>query len=234
MKLTLLEMTQSILNVLESDEVNSISDTEESLMVANIVKESYFDLITVRDWPFLGTLTTLTALGDTDNPTKMRIPVGVNKIDWVKYNKKDVTFLEPKDFKDMIDLRNVADDNIDANGYITNRDPLYWTSYDDDYIYFDSYDITDDDTLYESKSSMFGYTIPTWTHVDEFIPLLPDKMFPTLLADAKGTAFLVLKQQGNSKEESKARKGKIRFQNEAWRNENGEKGSYHNINTGRK
>ena len=45
MKYTLLEMTQDILSNMSSDEVNSISDTTESLQVATIIKQKYFDLI---------------------------------------------------------------------------------------------------------------------------------------------------------------------------------------------
>lgn len=42
MKYTLLELTQRILESMNSDEVNSIGDTEESMTVANIIKESLF------------------------------------------------------------------------------------------------------------------------------------------------------------------------------------------------
>jgi hypothetical protein len=234
-KMTLLEMTQNILNAMESDAVASIDDTEESIMVAEMVKESYFLLCSQRDWPFLRTLSQLEGLADLDQPTTMRIPSTMNKVYWIKYNKKDVTYLPPKEFKDMIDRRNVDAANVDANGFITDRDPAYWTTYDDDYLVFDSLDVAAEatDTLHASKSVAYGVLVPSWTHEDSFIPTLPEKMFPTLLADAKGTAFLNLKQQGNAKEERRAQKGRIRFQNEAWKTDNSEVGTYAN-NYGRK
>jgi hypothetical protein len=235
-KMSLLEMTQNILNDMESDSVSSIDDTEESIMVAAIIKQAYADLCSIRDWPFLRTLGTLEGLADTDQPTTMRIPEGTNKIFWIKYNKKNVTYLDPKDFKDMIDARNVDADNVDADGYITDKDPTYWTTYDDKYVVFDSLDLDDEitDTLHQSKTAVYSVIVPTWTHEDDFTPLLPEKMFPTLLADAKGTAFLNLKQQANAKEETKARKGRIRAQNEAWRADAGETGTYNKTNYGRK
>lgn len=217
MKLTLLDMTQRILSSMDSDSVNSIDDTIEALQVAEIVRECYEDLITQRDWEFLKQLTQLTGLGDVNNPTKMGIPEGVNKIKWVKYNKKNVTYLDPKEFKDLIDNRTAQTGVVNSQGYIINADPVYWTSYDDNFIWFDGIDLSVDTTLQQSKSAAHCVMVPNWDHEDNFVPLLPEKMFPTLLADAKGTAWLQLKQQVNEKEEAKARRGKARHQNEAKR-----------------
>jgi len=235
-KLTLIEMVQSILSDMDSDEANSISDTTEATQVAEIVRTAYFKLVTSRDdWPFLRTLSNLTGLSDTDNPTLMEIPSGVNKVYWIKYNKKDVTYLSPKDFKDLIDGREETDDGIiNADGYITNADPTYWTTYDDTTIYFDSYDSDVDTTLQQSKAEFYGIQVPSWTHEDTFIPTLPEKMFPTLLADAKSTSFLVLKQQANDKEETYATKGRLRAQNSAYRADNAEPTYNQNINYGRR
>lgn len=216
-KLTLLEMTQRILSSMDSDEVNSIDDTVEAGQVALIVRESYEDLVSQRNWPFLCSLSNLTGLGDTDNPTKMQIPEDTNEVLWIKYNKKDVSYMEPKAFKDMLDQRSVQAGLIDENGYGLTSDPTYWTTYDDNYIIFDSYDSDEEATLVGSKAVMYGVMVQPWTHEDDFVPNLPEKMFATLVADAKGTAFLQLKQQANAKEETKARRGKARFQSEAKR-----------------
>ena len=51
MQMTLLEMVQDILNDIDSDPVNSIDDTEESVQIAQIIKTSYFALSTNRNWP---------------------------------------------------------------------------------------------------------------------------------------------------------------------------------------
>ena len=221
-KLTLLEITQNILGAMESDNVSDIAATEEARSVAEVVKETYFDLIASRDWPFLRLYSGLTALGDTDNPTKMQFPSTVNKVFWLKYNKKDVTYLEPKEFQDMLDLREEQTDVIDADGYVINADPQYWTSFDDDYVYFDGYDSDTDVTLQASKSTGYFLTIPTWTVDNNFIPALPEKMFPLLLADAKSTCFLNFKQISHAKEERKSQRLRVRMQNEAWRNDKGE------------
>jgi len=231
--MTLLEITQNILGAMESDKVNSIGDTEESLSVAEVVKETYFDLIAQRDWPFLKMRGNLTGLSDTDNPTKMQFPATCNKVYWLKYNKKDVSWMEPKQFQDLIDARVVTANVYDANGYGLASDPSYWTSFDDDYVWFDSRDEDEDDTLQESKAVAYLLTTPTWSVEDTFIPQLPEKMFPYLLADAKATCFVNFKQTANAKEDRKSQRLRVRMQNEAWKNEKGESMYDSNVNYGR-
>lgn len=231
--MTLLEMVQDIMTAMESDNVNDITDTVESAAIAQTIKTTYFDLIASRDWPFLRSYSQLTALGDTSNPTKMRFPTTVNKVYWIKYNKKDVSWMDPKEFVDLRDSRTEETGVVDANGYILTRDPTYWTSFDDDYIYFDSILNSDDTTLQASKSQAYVLTIPSWTHSNSFIPTLPEKMFPTLLSDAKDTCFLNFKQTQNVKESRKAQRGRIRMQNEAWKNNQAESTTNANVNYGR-
>ncbi len=231
--MTLLEMVQNILSAMDSDPANSIDDTVEAEQVALIVKETYFDLITQRDWPFLRTTFSLTGLGDTDNPTKMRIPTDYNKLLWFKYNKKDVTYLDPKDFQDVLDARTEETGVVDSNGFSLTSDPTYFTSYDDDYIVCDSYDEATEATLVGANSLCYGVIAPSWTHEDTFTPLMPDKMFPVLLADAKATCFLNLKQQANAREERRAQRGRVRMQNEAWKTNDAEGKWNWKVNYGR-
>jgi len=80
MKSTLLEITQMILNDLDSDEVNDIDDTIESQQVANIVKQCYFELIANRNWPHLRKLTTLDSSLDTSKPTHLQIQENMKEL----------------------------------------------------------------------------------------------------------------------------------------------------------
>jgi hypothetical protein len=75
---------------------------------------------------------------------------------------------------------------------------------------------------------------PSWQHTNTFIPDLPDKFFPTLLAEAKAQAFVNLKQQANVREERKAQRGRVIMRNESWRNENGEAKYNTRVNYGRR
>ena len=66
MKQTLLELTQDVLNAIDGDDVNSISDGVESLQVAQDIKNVYYDLIGRKDWQFLRKLKTLDNIGYTE------------------------------------------------------------------------------------------------------------------------------------------------------------------------
>jgi hypothetical protein len=234
MKLTLLDMTQSILSAMDADEVSAIDETLEAIQVADLVKEAYFDLMGQRDWPHLRTLSALEGLGDVNNPTRMRMPSNMNKVFWIKYNKKDVAYLSPEEFTHVIDKRVAQAGVIDSNGYGLNEDPSYWTTYDDDYVVFDGRNSLVDNTLQQSKCKVYGTVAPSWSHTNTFIPDLPDKFFPTLLAEAKAQAFVNLKQQANVREERKAQRGRVIMRNESWRNENGEAKYNTRVNYGRR
>lgn len=234
MKLSLLEICQNILNAMDSDKVNSIDDTEESLMVAEIVKEAYLYLMSKRDWPHLTELTTLEGVADVLRPTYMKIPDTINKVLWIKYNKKKVTYMEPEDFKDMIDTRTFQAGVVDANGYYISQDPVYWTSYDDQYIVFDGYLASTDSTLQASKSACYAVHEAEWVHEDDAIPDLPEKFFPTLVAEAKSASFLNLKQQANAKEEGKSKLGQLQMHMESRKNKKADHKTNTEINYGRK
>src|SRR5882672_472594 len=91
MKYSLLELTQNILSRLDSDEVNSISDTTESQQVAKIVRNTYFNIMSRANLPENKTLFQLTASGDNALPVYMIRPDTVSRIEWIKYNKMTVT-----------------------------------------------------------------------------------------------------------------------------------------------
>jgi hypothetical protein len=232
--MTLLEIVQSVLSSISSDSVNNITDTVESYDIACVARDCYADLITQRDdWPFMQSMTQLTAMSDLDNPTKMKIPDTMASVQWIKYNKQDVTYKTPKEFKDLLDGRTAQTGIIDSNGYVLNRDPQYWTTYDDTYIYFDGYNSNVDSTLQASKSVVMGQNNYTWTMDNNFEPVLPTKMIPAYLAEVKAEAFVSVKQQTNQRQERKAKRGRDRWQKDARRAKDSEQ-STNGVNYGRK
>lgn len=88
MKLTLLEMVQSILSSMDSDEVNSIDDTIEAQQVAYVIKSVYNDISTFIDLPEQDKIFQLEPSGDPDKPTVMLIPANFGDLQWIKYNKE--------------------------------------------------------------------------------------------------------------------------------------------------
>lgn len=85
MKLTNLEYVQSILSSLGSDEVNSVSDTTESRQVLDMLKTSYFNIISRAGLTEHDQLIQLDPSLDPEIPVIMYIPDGVSKLKWLKY-----------------------------------------------------------------------------------------------------------------------------------------------------
>lgn len=235
-KMTLLDIVQNILSDMDSDEVNSISDTVESLQVAGIVKETYYFLIDNKIVPELHQLYTIDSLGDNTRPNIMKLPASASFMEWVKYdqvqlgdtqpNYVDVDFLEPKDFLDFLNGRNPDDNDVDVITDVssstkflvrTDKAPDYWTTFDDEHMVFDSYDSEVDTTLQSSKTQAFGQVEPSWTMSDTFVPDIDASAFTMLVNEAKSQAFITLKQVSNSKAEQRYRKQLTKMQNDKYR-----------------
>ncbi len=85
MKQTLIQIVQSILSSMSSDEVNSIGDTTESMQVANIVKETYFNVTNRAGLPDQFELFQLNPFTDATQPVMMTRPDNISKMAWIKY-----------------------------------------------------------------------------------------------------------------------------------------------------
>lgn len=237
--MTLLDMTQDILSDLDSDVVDSISDTVESSQVAQIIKTSYYNLIDGKDWPQLKQFIQLEA-ATAAQPTRMKLPDNTIDVEWVKYNTKklagtfdkytDIKYKTPKDFIDILSLRKsdasdvdvISDDSGITLNIFNDTAPTIYTSFDDEYIVMDAYDSAIDTTnLLQSKSQAFGKVQPTWTHSDTFTPDLPQQAFSYLLAEAKTACFIVLKQSENPISATQATIQRRRMSQEAFRVNNG-------------
>lgn len=161
MKQTLLQMTQSILSSLNSDEVNSISDTTESLQVAEVIKQTYFNFITRAQLPEHYELMQLTASNDTTQPIIMYKPETMKNIDWIKYfdesepytntaehdintdlpdsahsvdhspQYKYITILPNQQFLDMVGGININETNVDVLNFSVGGN-TYRIPYKDD------------------------------------------------------------------------------------------------------
>ncbi len=234
-KLTLLKITNSILSSMDSDEINSINDTEESLQVARVVEEVYLELMSQKDWPHLKLVRELDGLSDSTKPNFLQIPAGIAEIKKVKYDVSilgatdisiaDIRYTEPEDFITLVHQRRSNDANVQTvtttKGvplFIKNDTaPSRWTSFDEDFLVFDSFDNTVDTTMQGSKSVVFAVRIPTFTQSDTHTPDLPESMFPLLLAESKRSCHLYFKQQDSLMDAKRSVRGLSRMKSESWR-----------------
>lgn len=227
MKFTLLDMVQEILSSMDSDEVNSITDTPEAMQVALVVRRSYLDLVSRLNLPEHFDFFKLTASGDNDLPVVMYRPDSVDQLLWIKYDKRlavddspdyqDVKYLEPETFFNRMFMLNTSDTAVDSAAfeidgenfslfYKTDRHPNYWTSVDDYTFIFDAHNSSLDTTLQKSKTYCYGLLNTSFTLEDDFTPSLDSQQFSLLINEAKSLAWAELKQTVHARAERETRR----------------------------
>lgn len=233
MKQTLLEMTKDILSSMDGDEVVSITDTVESEQVATIIKQSYYDIVAPNGLSEHKNLFNLTATS-VATPTVLTKPADVMALDWFQYNCRKLTDtvdiweeIEYKDQKEFLQIvqnfdqsqTNVQSFSLTSDGYTAtiyvenDRAPRYWTSFNDNTVVCDAYDVAVDATgLKTIKTNCFGHLLPSWTHSDGFTPDLDIEQFRLLYNEAKALAWAEMKQTIHQKAERKVRDGKIHLE----------------------
>ena len=230
MKKTLLQIVQDILTAMDSEEVNSISETIEADQVASICQIVYYEMINNRQVPEHEELIKLTAASDSAYPTHFHYPTDVDKLKCIWYTNNDgkyyeVSWLDPFDFLNMIDgIQSDYDTVVDKNGGTSlriknNAIPRYYTSFDDNWLVFDSYDKTVDTTLQESKVRTWGVKTPTFTKLDSYTPDMDANMFPYYLAECTSRAMSLFKGGPDPKTEQAARRQNTHLNARRYRNE---------------
>ena len=235
-KKKLLEIVQNILSDMDSQEVNSISDSIEAMQVAQIVETTFYNIIASRDVPEHESFIKLTALSDTDFPTHFKYPTNVKQIKNLSYDVSsdgtyaysDIKWLEPLDFINRSDRRSLSSATV-VNDKVAgtkirvynDRMPSYYTSFDDEHIVMDAYDSDVDTTLQESKTRAYGTTYPVFSQDDTYVPEVDGTMHPYLLAEAKSTCMSLLKGGSDMKVEQSARRQKSYVQNDMYKTKKG-------------
>lgn len=232
MKRTLLEMVQSILNDMDSEAVNSISDSVEAQQIASVIEDVYYNIVAARNIPEHQQLLKMTSLSSSVRPTHFQYPTNTREIVSLAYNTdtsgkvnfQEIYFVEPTDFLSRMPY-NLSTDVLvvpDVNSSISltifkDRMPTYYTSFDDLHIVMNAYNATVESTLQESKTRAYGTVYPSFTIADDFVPDLDDTMMPYLLAEAKSTCFSLFKSGSDPKIEQAARRLKSFVQNDMYR-----------------
>jgi hypothetical protein len=235
MKMNILEMVQDILSDMNGDYVESISDTDEATQVAQIIKSTYLAMLSNRNWPHTARLVSLTPFSDLDRPTHMTIDQNIKELISIYYDKirqgetrinyVQIPYIDPDQFLRFVNRRNNNDVNTkivtDPSGVklmiMSNKAPEYFTSFNDNDLVFDSYDVGIDSTLQSSKVQARAYVIPVFEMEDDFIPDLPEEAFSALLEESKSKAMFKLKQMNDIKAEQESGRQQRWLSRKSWR-----------------
>lgn len=233
MKRTLLNMTQDILSAIDADEVNSIDDTLEAAQVASIIKNVYLNMASNRNWSGQNRLIQFDHSGTPEKPTHLRAPDNLKEVHLFQYDcakepgrmeYREVKFMEPDVFLRRCGGYNPTTQNTrvirDFGGtplvIITNKPPSYWTTFDDQYMVCDSYDMEQDDALKASKTQLHVSQFPTFSLTDDYVPELPVEAYQALFNEAKSVAFVEIKQVANQKAEQEAVRQRTWLSRKEW------------------
>lgn len=227
--MSLLDIVQSVLSDMNSDEVSSISDTVEAEQVAMIVRDTYFETIVTRNLLKLNNYFNLDSISDATRPNIMKLPANVSEVKEIRYKGDLVKHVSREEFMRITSNRQnntaITEVKEPATGMllyiINNYRPMYWTSFDDSHIIFDAWESEITETLLTGEVVGYGELMPSWSMTDNFVPDLPLKLYPLLLAEVKSKAFADIKQMASAKEEQKATRLRQHLSRERNRTANG-------------
>jgi hypothetical protein len=206
MKLTLLEIVQDMLVATDSENVSDVGETEDAGMCVNIANREFEMLISKYRWRHTRSFERL-VIGSNNH--EMGLPTNAVAITphTVHYKGQRVYYMPPDDFLVFTIARDTTASNVAEVNQIkvyTDRDPQYYTSFDDETLIFDSYDTT---SLVSANSDAIVYLQPTsrLTANGEYFDL-PAQAFSALSQRCIARAVLEIKgdTQGYNSEKRSA------------------------------
>jgi hypothetical protein len=227
---TILDVVQRLLSDMDSDAVNSITETIEATQIAHVVRDTYENIVDEHRMHGTRRLFQLDGVSDTSRPNYLRIPAGYFNIDWVNYDarlEKDTTpqlsrvdYLPPQEFITRVNMRSADDPAVitvfDFHGgrlhIMDNKTPSFYTTFDNDYLVFDSYNKDVEDTLMESKTQAYGQFRPDLSLADSTVLDLPKHLLSLLVNEAREMVFEQFKDGAPQKITRNALRARVRAQ----------------------
>ncbi len=199
MQLTLLETVQRMLAAIDAENVTSVGETEEADMCVNIANRVFEQIAVSKRWRHFKSYGNL---GTTAQNNELSVPSGTYALDpqSVYYNDQRVKWIEPDDFLWMTIRRDTSESNIEkVNGIkvYNDRDPIWFTSDDDETLRFDAFDTT---SITGSNSDCIVFKLPTSTVTSGSANFdLPSSIYPAHTEYCIGRAMLELQQNSEGR-----------------------------------
>ena len=232
MSRTLLYTVQRVLENLDLDDVNSINDTPDSILIAREAEDTIYDLISRNEWPQRQDLIQVESVSDPLNPSALRLSDDTLNITSIRYDVtetgasdktlKELTRLDPEDFLNKIYNRKSSETNVvtvDYNGadlFIYNdKAPEYYTVFDNQTIILDSFDSSVESTVNGSKTVVRGSKIPSFVMDDLYVIPFDINTYPLFLAELTAACSLSLNGTNDSENERRRNRGMSRLRRSA-------------------
>jgi len=213
---------------MDSEDVNTISDTVEAQQVASVVEDTYFNIIAARSIPEHNKLIPLVSLANNAKPTHFTYPARTKQLMRVDYNigtasvpdYREIVYVEPLVFIDRMDETGKKVTTVDQSVELfvaSDKDPSYYTSFNDNHIIMDAYDVSVEANLASNKTRAFCAIYPTFSQTDSFAIDLDQTLMPLLLAESKSACMSLFKGGSDPKVEQAARRLKSYVQNDQYK-----------------
>tara|TARA_Y100000992_G_scaffold301080_1_gene271119 strand:- start:8466 stop:9143 length:678 start_codon:yes stop_codon:yes gene_type:complete len=222
---------------MDSENVNSLSDTVEAQQIASVVEDTYFNIIAARDIPEHNKLIALVSLSDNARPTHFTYPARTKELIRLDYNigtassqdYREIVYVSPLEFIDRMSETDLKVTTVDQSMelFVANdTDPSYYTSFNDNHIIMNSYDVSVEAHLAANKTRAFCSIYPTFSQTDSFAIDLDQTLMPLLLAEAKSTCMSLFKGGSDPKVEQSARRLKSYVQNDQYKSNQSARNNY--------
>ena len=181
------------------------------------------DLSIRNDWEFLKDK--LMQLEAGSNFIELSIPANVKRIQTVRYRFEDagvqsgfrtIKYMCPDEF--MTRLMNNRPTEPDTATVVingvefyprTNRQPRYWTSFDEENVVFDSYDLAVNNAGIEATDSAILATINldfTGSDQEDWVAPIPEQLFTLWEQECVAEGFVQFRQAENPRAERRSRR----------------------------
>jgi len=194
MKLTLLELVQDMLVASDSENVSSVGETEDAGMCVNIANREFERLISKFRWKHTKEFSKLEVTSILNEMTLGTTAIAIDP-STVYYSDSKIYWMEPDRFLAYTITRLTSESNIVESNNVkvySDRDPQYFTSFDDSTLVFDAY--PNASGLVKANTDVIVYTMPTSRLTDnsEYFDL-PAQAFSALSQRCISKAILEIK-----------------------------------------
>ena len=209
-KRTILKLVQDLGEGINTDEIDSLTETEEVIRIVNILEQTLKEVLDRKTWEFMkDKVRQLDArLPGSNQLNTLLIPVDVVHINCLRYkddNGKfyDVQYLQACDFIAKLQSRTAPQTDVDvivnSDGVALNTKndivPRYWTSFDEETITFDAYNLASGNGNLIADSVIIADVMPVTDFTDPLAVLnIPERMETLVFNEALVTCNYRIRQ----------------------------------------